>query len=337
MGTVQYIPDFSQVQNKCINGGLDWWQAIEATGTTISWVSVSTYLYGPDQWYARNTLGGTGTAGILTLTQVAGVTNQSLYGCKLQITTAPITAPTNGCFLTYIFDNFQSQDFYNQNASAQILIKALGNVTSVTLQFKYATSETKLATGIGSAVVVTINSSSFSIGQIIAQAMGTAQGTGGVVGLEIGINAVSSGNVYDLNNGFMVEQCGIYVGNNIPTSWARAASPPQELGMLLRYFWKTFPIGTKPAQSTGSALGAISIVTQVLSVAEGVWVDFPVPMRAAPAITFYGPATGDSKWSDTGASSTANIGQAGFLAIKAAVATAAGTTVQVHAIADARM
>src|SRR5581483_6255425 len=118
-------------------------------------------------------------------------------GAQVQITTAPTAAQTNGTELYQTLENLSFLELYSQNACFSANIKALGNVNQVGLQFMSNTSEAKVTTTIGSEVTVAVNTSGFTLGQIVNQALGSAMTTSGVVGVRIRITGVSSGNLYD--------------------------------------------------------------------------------------------------------------------------------------------
>lgn len=62
----------------------------------------------------------------------------------------------------------------------------------------------------------------------------------------------------------------------------------QELRECQRYYCKSFPVGTAPADNQGGGVGSTNSATQnFFSVAQ---VSFPVEMRAAPTITYYNPS-----------------------------------------------
>jgi hypothetical protein len=83
-----------------------------------------------------------------------------------------------------------------------------------------------------------------------------------------------------------------------------------ELALCQRYFCKTFPIETAPAQNLGytGAMGAISINT---GSATSLWMHwhFPVEMRATPTLTTFSPGTTNANWySPAGPSSGTTAG-----------------------------
>lgn len=233
--------------NHLINGAFDFWQA----GTSIT-IANTVSTYQPDQWYGKNSLG---TNGILTLAQVAGVTDGSKYGASLKISTAPTVAQANGCELYQVLSNQASLALYNQSASFTVLVKALNNVTQVGVQFYYKTTEAKVDTSIGSEVLTTVNSSTFTACTINNQALGSSMTTSGVVGVRIRITGVSSGNLYDINNGFVCEQAMVNVGPLSSTFQRQANNPAEEL-VACQYFLEV--LGSSAATTKPIAMGTIT-------------------------------------------------------------------------------
>lgn len=289
--------------NGLYNGGFDVWQ--RSTSTTIA-NGVSTYV--ADRWYAKNSLG---TNGVITFSQVTGSVIGSKYGASVKITTAPTAAQANGCELYQTLENKDSLNYYNQTASLTVQVKALGNVNQVGVQFFYKTTEAKVDTAIGSEQTYTVNSASFTECTISGQALGTSMTTSGVIGVRIRITGVSTGNTYDLNNGFIAEQAKICLGT-VPGSWARM-SPVfiSELVACRRYYMRYDQavnaqyLGTAMCESTSQCDLALQ---------------YPVQMRAAP--TFASNVTGALQvansaltFVDTSAISTTNMTDTSILTL----------------------
>lgn len=276
------------VQNALVDSAFDYWQV--GTSKTIA-NTVSTYV--ADQWYAKNSLG---TNGVITFSQVTGVTNGSQFGASVKITTAPTAAQANGTELYQPLSNLASYPLYNQTASFTILIKALGNVNQIGCQFYYATSEVKLTTSIGSEQTATVNSSTFSSCTITAQALGTSQTVSGIVGVRIRITGVSSGNTYDLNNGFVAEQAMLNLGSTAGAFSRQFNDPTKELQSCEYFFQKSYETTTAPATVTST--GRVGIVGMFNSATVlgngGVTINFHTPMRANPTVTSYSPSSGTS-------------------------------------------
>ena len=74
----------------------------------------------------------------------------------------------------------------------------------------------------------------------------------------------------------------------------------EDIGLTLRkcqrYYWKSFPQGTAPAQNAGNT-GALTRRVSLAGVAtQGLDLTLPVPMRAAPSSTFYNPGAANALW-----------------------------------------
>jgi hypothetical protein len=269
-------------KNYLINGAFDLWQR-----QTTNTITNSNVLYVADRWYGKNLLG---TNGILTFSRQTGTLNGSKYAAQLQITTAPTALHTNGCELYQTIENRDSLELYNESASFGAMVKALGNVNQIGVQFYYATTETKVDTAIGSEVLVTVNSASFSLAQIAGQAIGTSMTTSGVIGVRIRITGVSSGNTYDLNNGFIVEQAVVAKGSTVPTFRRAGKNFQDEIAMAQRFYEKTWALDTVPGTVTNDGMFQIDHPNN----ANVVW-SFPWRVRKRVrgyTATVYNPSSG---------------------------------------------
>jgi hypothetical protein len=226
MPLTNFLP-VNQVRNAFNNGGFDVYQrgALVTAGLAGQTIANGSSNYMLDCWYVKNSLGG---AGVITCSQIAGTLDGSPKAGKVQITTAPTSAQANGTELYQVLTNKDSIPFYNQLASMSVQVKALGNVNQIGIQFYYATSEVKLTTAIGAEQVVSVNSSTFTKCSINGQALGTAMTTSGVVGVRIRVVGVSSGNTYDLNNGFVLEQAMMNLGALVMPFQRRGESYAEE-------------------------------------------------------------------------------------------------------------
>jgi hypothetical protein len=90
----------------------------------------------------------------------------------------------------------------------------------------------------------------------------------------------------------------------LPNGWPLAATPfaRNAAGIDLlnaqRYYAKTFPQGTAPAQSGGVA-GALCTVPSVITAKSiGVFWSFPAAMRVSPTITTFNPSAANANWRD---------------------------------------
>lgn len=324
------------------NPCFQFWQAIEATPTTIP---NGIQLYGPDQWFAKN---GLGTNGVLTIQQNTAALNQSLFQCQLKITTAPTAAQANGCELYCVLSWHEVQGILNQVCSAAAQVKALGNVTQVGIQFVWGTTSNRPTTTIGAETLVTVNSSTFTLAKAINQTLSQATiGATGNIGFRIRITGVSSGNTYDINNGFLVELPQINVG--VPTVWtprfADGGFGTTELHALQQFYWKTFTQGQAPVTNGGltNCLSFPQIGASSAGAAYGPFM-FPVYMLRAPTVTLFNPSIANAQVRnvDKNADMTSSsVNQAGPTSFGISCVSPASSTVGfqcvVHAVADARL
>jgi hypothetical protein len=112
-----------------------------------------------------------------------------------------------------------------------------------------------------------------------------------------------------------------------------------ETTLCQRYYEKSFPYATAPAQNVGSTLGAAYATGQVLNQAFSTLVTFAAAKRAAPTVTTYAPDAATANWSTnttTPTASTTNIGDSGF-ALIGNTAVTAGNGYSIHWAADAEM
>lgn len=331
--------------NFLVNSGFDYWQvgtsaAVTATG---GGTPTATYLYQPDQWYVNNILGGGTVEGIITFSQQTASVDGSGFAAKALITTAPTgTGIQNGCELYQVLSNVASRRLYNKTASFSIQVKAFGNVNQVGIQFYYATSEAKLATSIGSEVLTTVNSAGYTVCKISGQALGSSMTTSGVIGVRIRPTAVSSGNLYDLNNGFQVEQGMLNLGP-VAHSWHRQSeSPSQELTACQFFYEKSYSLTTNPATTT--LIGMLFTGMAGSGTFTTANTAFKCTKRAVPSMTYWdgvGNATKYSTFSGGAWAQVNNVGavteiapaQSGFMYRISATSLAGG----IHWVADARI
>jgi len=320
------------LKNYLINGAFDLWQ--RQTSATIA--NGSSSYVAADRWYVKN---GLGTSGVITMSQVTGTLPGSKYGCSVQITTAPTASQANVTELYQVIENPMSIDLINQSISASMYVKALGNVNQVGIQFAYATSEIKPTLFFGTEQLVTVNSSGFTLASLLNQNSGNTPTASGVIGIRVRITGVSSGNLYALNNGFVVEQAEVNIGATAMT-FARAGRYfGEEVALCQRYYEKSYDIGTAPGTvvDTASWWSIGTNVTGGLLVSVG----FKAEKRASPTVTGINPVSGGASWetstnSASIASSILTVGL-GSVTIGTSVTPAAQTAYKIHWTADAEI
>jgi len=292
--------DTSQPSNQLINGNFDFWQV--GTTTTVA-NTVSTYL--ADQWYVKNSLG---TNGVITYSQNAAGLTGSAFGAKVQITTAPTALQTNGCELYQVLENKDTLLLLDKACSFSIQVKALGNVNQVGIQFYYATSEVKLTNSIGSEQFVSVSTGSFTLCTLANQVLSSSTvTTSGVVGVRIRIADVSSGNNYDLNNGFIVEQAMMNVGPSSASFQRRGSSITQELSMCQRFYQKSYNLATSPGTGAATA-GMYTLTASGISAFTQGYIPFKPTMRSTPSMSLYDRAGNGNAFSWYNATATRTDG-----------------------------
>lgn len=342
-GTSVALGNIANFRNHLVNAGLDYWQAgtsgtVTATG---GGTPTATYLYQADQWYVNNILGGGTIEGIITYSQVAFSNYGAAFGLSAKITTAPTgTGIQNGLELYQTLSNKSTQAFLaNQSASFTVLIKAAGNVNQAGIQLFYNSSEAKVNTAIGSEVLTSISSAGFTTATISGQSLTgvIASLQTGSLGVRIRPTAVSTGNLYDLNNGIIIELPMLNVGL-APMPFARQFEDPAAEFASCQYFYeKSYNITTAPGTSS-TTVGA-PVYTSSGANGPYSWT-FKVTKRATPSMTGYSTSTGTSgDWRNvnTSADVAVTFSRIGLSGFGASTAAASGNVVEGQWVADARL
>lgn len=119
-------------------------------------------------------------------------------------------------------------------------------------------------------------------------------------------------------------------------------NPKVDLGRCQRFYQKSFPIATAPAQNAG-VTGAICVKNPIALGDPSVYVDFKVTMRATPTVTTYNPSAANANWRNVtaGSDSTVSvdpataIGDNGFLIATSGTVTTLGDVLAIHYSATA--
>ena len=242
-------PSGYTARNFLINGAFDLWQR-NTTGTNAN--GAKAYV-SADRWYAPNNLGA---SAVVTLVQVAGVQAGSTYGAKVYVSTAP-SSPSTGAVLVQLAETSTSLQMYSQTVSAAAYVKAFGNVNQVTLKIPYNTSQASALSpsSLGSNTC-TVNSSTFTLCKVEGVSVSTTPTVSGVVGFSITATGVSTGNVSDINQGFIAEQAILNLGSTAATFVRAGAEFGEEVRMAQRFFQKSYDLATSvgTASTTNGAI-----------------------------------------------------------------------------------
>lgn len=251
--------------NLLLNAANDWWQngtAVNVTSTGGGTPATVTG-YGPDQWMLSHRLGASTTAAVITMRQTTGALTGSIFGLSVTVSVAPGGTAGNTFFhVIQTLSNKASIQAYNQTVTFSVPIKAFGNVNKVSCDLLYSTTEVlaSLALGTGTAATVSVNTASFTTCSV-TQAVGTSPTLSGVIGVRVSVAnaAVSSGNNYDVGNGFVVEQAMLNMGASAQTFVRQNQNPATEFTALQYFFEKSLNSDVAPGAITASA-GAIGYI-----------------------------------------------------------------------------
>lgn len=280
-------------KNLLINSKFDFWQR----GTSVT-VANTQSTYQADRWYVKNTLG---TTGVITYSRVSATSSlRAIYDGKVQITTAPTASQANGCELYQAIEPRSAYSLFNTNVTFSIKIKSLGNVNQVGIQLFYNNSHGKLTDALGTEQLVTVNSSTWTLGALLNQLVDTnLVGAGATVGVRIRITGVSTGNTYDLNNGFLVNEAMLtQTATSVPFD-TMGSNYGEELILCQRYYEKTYDVEVSPGSITGAgkATGRTSSTTAVANLT--LHTSFKVSKYIDTTVTLYNASTGASgTWRD---------------------------------------
>lgn len=269
---------YQAVQNELYNGNFDFWQR----GTSVTAANTET-KYLADRWYCKNSLG---TNGVLTFSRQTSILTPHNYAARLLISTAPTAAQVNGCELYQSLSALDSKRLLGRLMSFRAYLGGLNNVTQVGVQLYYRSTEGKVDTAIGTEIVCNVSAAApYSLAAIEGVKIPTSAVS---VGVRIRIVGVSTGNTYDINNGFQVEEAVLHVGENLLPATRRGGSWAAELNACEAFYEKSYNLTTNPA--------AITIVGSIATVrsgsANGVGVRFGTKKQATPTVVVYSVNTG---------------------------------------------
>lgn len=119
----------------------------------------------------------------------------------------------------------------------------------------------------------------------------------------------------------------------------------QDLAACQRFYYKTFPQATTPAQNSGVLTGCLEYISSLgASLTSGAQLRYPVPMRATPTVTYYNPSAANNKWrnlsgsADSGTGTTVRSDQSAVVVLNTQVGTdATQNEMAIHLTADAEL
>ena len=345
--------------NLIINGAM----RIAQRGTSFAAVVANAYTL--DRWYYNK-----GGLMVHTVTQDTDVPTVAQAGVlftnslRLNLTTADIAiAAGEFTHFSQIIEGYNFQRIAQRAFTASFWVKAttagvysiafrnsgvdrsyVSNFTiSASATWEYKTIAVSASPSAGTWNYTTGAGLTVSIVLAVGTTYHTTAGawqTGSFLGTATNINGVNTGATDFRIVGLQVEPGSVATEFEIDTIEG-------EISRCQRYYWKSFPYATAPAQNTGSN-GVLYYRALVAGIStHGYAVDLPALMRIAPTVTFYNPSAANSTWRnislalDSGASGSTNILSPTDRKLGVDNAQVAGDVVghyiAIHATADAEL
>jgi hypothetical protein len=269
-----------------INGNFDIWQR------GITFAATGSRVYAADRWCTYNNI----ASQACTISKQDGSGVQGALNC-LRYQRNNGQTGTNVMYLVQSLESQDSKKFIGKKLTLSFWAR-IGNGASVNQLLAEiisgtGTDENAISgfTGFSAEVqqIVTLTTGwqKFTITSAAALAVGKTQ-----VGLIFAYTPVGAAGANDY---FEIAQVQLGAGDvALPFS---PKSFDEELKACMRYYFKTFPYGTAPAQNAGVA-GAFSIVSNAAAAFGGSFI-LPVKMRVTPnTLTTYNPSAANANWRD---------------------------------------
>jgi hypothetical protein len=294
-------------KNAVINGSFNIWQR----GT--SFAAIADLAYSADRWIYGKV--GTMVHTISRDTDIPTVATNSTYGnysLRMNLTSNDATiSGADQCHITTAIEGFVWTPYAQKDITLSFWVKATTNGTyCVALQNSvpdrtYIAEYTINAANTWEKKTISIPSSpsagtwnyTTGVGLYLKFTLATSSAftttagswaTGVYLGSSNQINGVNG------NTNFRLYQVQLELGTSA------TVFEPSDFGTELlkcqRYYVKTFPYATAPAQNAG-VTAALCHYSQAAVTSGNQW-QFPVPMRSAPTITTYNPSAANANWRD---------------------------------------
>lgn len=279
------------------NGSADIWQRGAGGAASIAVASAAT-SYTADRWYLTN---AASLASVVSAT--TALSNNSLFAAKV-LRNAGNTISAAQVF-GYPLDSDEVQRLRGYKVTLSGLLKAGANwspasgTLTVTLYVGTGTPQKRGAGFTGETNVIAIATNLTAGGAAVAisgasSAVVPLTATQGEIQFSwtpVGTAGADDSFTFD----DIQLECNRSADTWTPNQYDRIPFET-ELSLCQRYFNKTFPYGTAPAQ-TGGISGGLSL-RSVAASQIGLFWQYPVTMRATAAITVYNPSAGNANWRD---------------------------------------
>jgi hypothetical protein len=315
-------------KNKIINGSFDIWQQ----GTTVTYSTSGTYT--ADQW--QNEFDGAGSTRAVSRTSYVGGPLETAMPTKYYATVACSVAGSGATFNNFIQRIEGVNTLHNGQVTISYWVYNAGSAyTQAILIRQYFGTGGSPSASVDVSTTVDLNAASWTLVKktitladaITSKAYGTNNDDHLLIGLSLPLN-----------------QTYTFAFSNVQLERGAVASKfevepfYETLRKCQRYYEKSFPYATAPAQNTGSALGAVTATGQVLNQRFGAYTPFKVSKRVAPTITTYSTNAASANWGTNGTTPTVVVSNVGENSCYIAGTTAitAGNDYPVHFTANAR-
>ena len=275
------------------NGGLEVWQRGAGGSASIS-VAASTTAYCADRWYLK-----TGANQAFTVSQQAGLTNQSRWAARVQRNSGQ--TGTGTVYFEYPLTVDECVALRGQNITLSFYVATGSNWSptsgTITVNAYFGTGTEGKRNSSAYTGETNPLSTSFNVSSGSSAAQKTFTGgstvatnvTQGCLQFSFAPTGTASTNDY-----FDIDDVQLEIGSFV-TSFERI-SFAEALRECQRHYCKTFNYATAPAQNAGTAGSATGCASGAGAQTNGVGVDrrFPVSMRSAPTITLYNPSAANA-------------------------------------------
>lgn len=348
----------AQSENRVINGDF----LIDQYNEFASFTPVNTG-YGPDRWRWGLTVAGSLTGQVLTASPPSDMSNY----LTITVANAQTISAASSYALLYRVEGLNIADLGFGTSSAKGIVVSFWAQASIAGPYSFSLNNSgSTRTYVTTYTVATPNTwalYSFVIPGDIAGTWLTTRGTQGLglrFDLGSGSNSVNpTGNAWTANTAQLVlagtTQLILTASATLSVSGVRVyASPyvlpysPRQYGLELelaqRYYRKSFPAGTAPAQSAG-VTGAICVKNPIALGDPSVYVAFAPQMMAAPTIVTFNPSAANANWRDTTAAADVTVsvdpatakGPSGVLLATSGTVTTLGDVLAIHYTAQAEL
>jgi len=309
-------------------------------GTTFTTITGSTYTL--DRW---NAFRGAGTQYNVSQQSTSDTTNLPFIQFCSRVGRPTGNTALNAVFYAQSFETLNSRPFAGKvvtvsfYARAGANFSAASNALTVEVATGTGTDQNIISGFTGAALVVNQTATLTTTWQRFSYVSSTLSSSMTQLGLDFYYTPVGTAGAADY---FEVTGVQLDIGNVALPFRTDGTTYQQELAACQRYFYKTFPQATTPAQNAGTT-GCIQ-VPQVVTGATNQAVTnvrFPVTMRATPTITIFNPSAANAQFrngnggNDWSSSATEAIGDSGVAFQGTGNAAAnAGARCQFHITAD---